>query len=76
MRASGRRVVGKETVGIALISKLGTHLRAVNRFVTTGRPARPLLEEARVIYIRKENVTTAALLLKVALQTERLIAFR
>lgn len=47
----------------------------MDRFVTTGRPACPLLQEARVIDIRDKNVTTAALLLKMASQTECLVAF-
>jgi hypothetical protein len=70
-----RRTIGKKTE-VILESKRGAHLGTVNRFVTTGRPARPLLEEARVIYIRHKNMTVAALLLKVALYTERLVAFR
>jgi len=45
-------------------------------FVATGRPACPLLQEARVIDIRDNNLTAAALLLEMAFQTKRLVAFR
>jgi len=52
------------------------HLRPVNRFVTTGGPARPLREPRRVVRVADENSARDRLLLEMALQTQRLIAFR
>lgn len=52
------------------------HLRTVNRFVTAGRPTGSLRQAARVIGIANENSAGRGLLLKVALQTKRLIPLR
>ena len=48
----------------------------MDRFVTAGRPACPLLQEARVIYICEKKFAAHGLLLEMAFQTKRLVAFR
>jgi hypothetical protein len=47
----------------------------VRFFVAASRPTRPLLQEIRVINVSNENVPGYFLLLKVAFQTERGVAF-
>jgi len=44
-------------------------------FMTTGGPTRPLLQKIRVIDISNENVTRYFLLLEMAFQTQRRVAF-
>lgn len=48
-------------------------LRAVNRFVATGRPTGALLEKTGMVDISNEKCPGGRLLLEMALQTERLV---
>jgi hypothetical protein len=52
------------------------HLRAMNRLVATGRPARSLDEAGGMISVADKNSAVHGLLLKMALQTERRIPLR
>src|ERR1041385_7849996 len=57
------------------VSKQRRHVGAVRFFVATSRPTRSLLQETRVIDVSNENVPGCLLLLEMAFQTQRRVAF-
>jgi hypothetical protein len=63
-------------LGIGLVPEMSIHLRAMDRFVTTGRPTCRLRQAVRVIGIPNENPAVDGLLLEMTFQTERRAAFR
>ena len=66
---------GKKIVLMISEPKGAAHLRAVNLFVTAGRPAGPPLQKTGVIYVCDKNLAGDGLLLEVTLQTEGLVSF-
>src|SRR6266536_1624387 len=57
------------------ISKQRRHVGAVRFFMAARRPTRSLLQEVRVIDVSNKNVPGHFLLLEMAFQTKRRIAF-
>jgi len=58
-----------------LVPEQWVHLRAVNGFVAARRPTRALRQEIIVIDISNKNMSGDLLLLEMAFQAERLVAF-
>src|SRR3954468_18419207 len=55
---------------VSLVAEVGVHLRPVNRFVATGRPAGALLQPAGVVSVADQNLAVTGLLLEMALQAQ------
>ena len=53
---------------------MSVHLRTVNRFVATSRPAGALRQARRVIAVANEDTSVASLLLEMALEAKRCVA--